>query len=208
MKTVMVFMVFALLLMYGMTAVAHEEGEESGSEMKMDMKNMDMKMMMQHRTMDVIAEHWGETQEALKERDWKEAGGDVAEIVEAAKKLKGFKPHRNADRIKDFMKIQGVFVKRLGCVCEETDRSRQGHRIEGCNSSGQTCRDRAKELQPVPCNVQVRAVPLQGALVACQFTVKAKSKNRQGSEQERGNKIRMRNRRSQVYTFDIRIVIL
>ncbi len=113
MKTVMVFMVFALLLMYGMTAVAHEEGEESGSEMKMDMKNMDMKMMMQHRTMDVIAEHWGETQEALKERDWKEAGGDVAEIVEAAKKLKGFKPHRNADRIKDFMKIQGVFVKRL-----------------------------------------------------------------------------------------------
>ncbi len=111
MKMVMVVMVFALLLMYGMTAVAHEEGEESGSGMKMDMKNMNMNM--QHRTMDVIAEHWGETQEALKERDWKEAGGDVAEIVEAAKKLKGFKPHRNADKIEYFMKIQGVFVKRL-----------------------------------------------------------------------------------------------
>jgi cytochrome c556 len=108
MKTVMVIMVFALMLMYAMTAVAHEEGEESGSGMKMDTK-----MKMQHRTMGVIAEHWGETQKALKEKDWKEAGGDVAEIVEAAEELKEFKPHRNADKTEYFMKIQGVFVKRL-----------------------------------------------------------------------------------------------
>ncbi len=127
MKTVMVIMVFALMLMYGMTAFAHEEGEESGSEMKMDMKNMDMKdmkMMKQHSTMDVIAEHWGETQEALKERDWKEAGEDVAEIVEAAEELKEFKPHRNADRVLDFMKIQAVFAKRvtdLGKAIEAKD---------------------------------------------------------------------------------------
>ncbi|GBE36979.1 hypothetical protein BMS3Bbin07_01134 [bacterium BMS3Bbin07] len=113
MKTVMVIMVFALVLMSGMTVLAHEEGEESGTEMKMDMKNMDMKMMKQHRTMGVIAEHWTETQEALKERDWKEAGEDVAEIVEAAEELKEFKPHRNADRVLDFMKIQAVFAKRL-----------------------------------------------------------------------------------------------
>ncbi|VAX30285.1 hypothetical protein MNBD_NITROSPIRAE02-404 [hydrothermal vent metagenome] len=113
MKTVMVIMVFALVLMSGMTVLAHEEGEESGTEMKMDMKNMDMKMMKQHRTMAVIAEHWTETQEALKERDWKEAGEDVAEIVEAAEELKEFKPHRNADRVLDFMKIQAVFAKRL-----------------------------------------------------------------------------------------------
>ena len=113
MKTVMVIMVFALVLMSGMTAFAHEEGEESGTEMKMDMKNMDMKMMKQHRTMSVIAEYWPDTQEALKERDWKEAGEDVAEIVEAAEELKEFKPHRNADRVLDFMKIQAVFAKRL-----------------------------------------------------------------------------------------------
>ncbi|MEC4685573.1 MAG: hypothetical protein VST71_07565 [Nitrospirota bacterium] len=126
MKTVMVIMVFALMLMYGMTAFAHEEGEESGSEMKMDMKNMDMKMMKQHRTMSVIAEHWAETQEALKERDWKEAGEDVAEIVEAAEELKEFKPHRNADRLLDFMNIQAVFAKRvtdLGKAIESKDAS-------------------------------------------------------------------------------------
>jgi len=109
MKSVVFVMVFALMLMYGVAAVAHEEAEESASGMKMD--NMDMKM--QHRTMEVIAEHWAETREALKERDWKEAGEDVAEIAEAAEKLKEFKPHRNADKTAYFVNMQGVFVKRL-----------------------------------------------------------------------------------------------
>ncbi|GEM_PF-3446478 len=113
MRSAAVFVIFALVLMYGAAAVAHEESEESSSETRMDemMENMDMKM--QHKTMETIAEHWAEAREALKEKEWKEAGGAVAEMEEAAKGMMGFKPHRNADKPDLFMNKHGLFMKRL-----------------------------------------------------------------------------------------------
>ncbi|NOZ25190.1 MAG: hypothetical protein GXO94_03755 [Nitrospirae bacterium] len=142
MRSAAVVAVFALVLMYGAAVFAHEESEESSSEMKMEemMKNMDMKM--QHETMRMIAEHWAEAREALKEKEWKEAEEAVEEITEAAEGMKGFKPHRNADRFEYFMNKHGLFIKRLkdlGRAIESKDAAAAGRLAEAVQRSCNQC---------------------------------------------------------------------